>query len=94
MADQPKLTWWKRLILVYDWVIVAFVRALVLMLRMKSRDPREHWTRPLKADPHTETKIGNWEAVLAWDRGKRVGCFTGALIGVALGVLWIAWWLK
>jgi hypothetical protein len=73
-----------------DVVIVALIRTLIALSELKSRDPREHPARLLKADPHERTRIRNWQGVLEWSPRKRVGCFAGVLVGVAIGgaVLW------
>lgn len=73
-----------------DAVIVAFIRTLIGLLELRSRDPHEHPARMLKPDPRTRTRIRNWQGVLDWSPRKRVGWFGGVLAGVAIGgaVLW------
>jgi len=73
-----------------DRVAVAIVHVLILLATLKSRDPRERPENLLKADREQQTRIRNWEGVLEWSPQKRVGCFTGVAIGIAIGgaILW------
>ena len=73
-----------------DVVIVAFIRTLIALAELKSRDPREHPANLLKPDPRERTRIRNWRGVLGWSPQKRVGCFAGVLAGIAIGgaILW------
>lgn len=82
-SPHPVIRW-------LDAVIVAFIRTLIALLELRSRDPREHPARMLKPDPRTGTRIRNWQAVLDWSPRKRVGWFAGMLAGVAIGgaILW------
>lgn len=73
-----------------DRVVVAIVHLLIALATLKSRDPRERTANLLKADPKQQTRIRNWEGVLDWSPQKRVGCFTGVIIGIVIGgaILW------
>ena len=73
-----------------DVLIVAFIRTLIGLAELKSRDPREHPARVLKPDPSQHARIRNWQGVLKWSPQKRVGCFAAVLAGTAFGgaVLW------
>jgi hypothetical protein len=73
-----------------DRVAVAIVHLLIALATLKSRDPRERTGNLLKPDRQQQTRIRNWEGVLEWSPQKRAGCFTGVLIGIAIGgaILW------
>lgn len=75
-----------------DPVVVALVKAIILMRQFKSRDPRESYTNVLRPDKKERVHIKGWHAVLRWAPEKRVGCFAGVLIGLAIGaaIFWFA----
>lgn len=75
---------------ILDAVVVAIIKLLIVLANLKSRDPRERSANLLKPDPRQQTRIRNWEGVLDWSPQKRVGCFAGVVIGIALGgtILW------
>lgn len=78
------------LIQLLDRGVVAVVHVLLMMTKLRSRDPRERLTNLLRGDPQDEVRIRGWEGVLQWSPQQRVGCFSGVAIGIAIGgaILW------
>lgn len=70
-----------------DPVVILLVKTLILMRQIRSRDPRESYTNVLQPDKKERVHIKGWQAALQWSPEKRVGCFAGVLIGVAIGVV-------
>lgn len=75
-----------------DPIVVFLVKTMILMRQLKARDPRESYTNVLRPDKKERVHIKGWQAVLEWAPEKRVGCFTGVLIGLAIGaaIFWFA----
>lgn len=73
-----------------DAVVVGLIKVFIGLAHLKSRDPNEHTANLFRPDPHQQTRIRGWKAVLQWSPQKRVGCFVGVLIGVGIGgvILW------
>lgn len=73
-----------------DWGVLAVVHVLLVMTKFRSRDPRERVANLLRGDPQDEVRLRGWEAVLGWSPQRRVGCFAGVAIGIAVGgaILW------
>lgn len=67
------------------------VKTLIVLTRLRARDPREHPAHLLKPDPTKDVQVRGWQAVLEWSPGKRVGCLTGVLLGAVIGGL-VIWW--
>jgi hypothetical protein len=73
-----------------DKGVLAVVHVLLVMTKLRSRDPQERFTNLLRGDPQDEVRIRGWEGVLQWSPQRRVGCFAGVAIGIAIGgaILW------
>jgi hypothetical protein len=73
-----------------DRGVLVLVHGLLLGATFRARDPGERLTNLLRGDPQDEVRIRGWEAVLQWSPEKRVGCFAGVVIGIAIGgaILW------
>lgn len=73
-----------------DKGVLVLVHGLLLGATFRARDPRERFANLLAPDPRERVHIRGWEAVLQWSPQKRVGCFAGVAIGIAIGgvILW------
>lgn len=92
-ADQPSGVW-ATIVRWIDAPIRLVIRGLIVLAHLRARDPSEHPAHLLKPDPTERVRIRGWEGVLAWSPGKRVGCFTGVLIGIAIGGAILAYSLR
>jgi len=75
---------------VIDQAVVLIVKALIVLGELRSRDPSRGFGRLLTPDHRKQSQMRNWQAVLKWPPQRRVGCFTGVLIGLVIGgvILW------
>jgi len=78
------------IIRVIDRAVVWIVKALILLAELRSRDASRGLGRLLAPDHREQSRMRTWQAMLDWPPQRRVGCFTGVLIGLAIGgaILW------
>lgn len=77
-----------------DKVAMVFVKLLVAMAYLKSRDPSRNVLNLFRSDPTQQIHIRDRTGMLTWSPQKRVGCMMGVLIGLAIGVVVFWYGLK
>jgi len=68
-----------------DKVAIVFVKLLIVLTHLKSRDPSRNVLNLFRSDPTQQVHIRDRTGMLEWSPQKRVGCMVGVLIGLAIG---------